>query len=98
MSDVDQTGNERKPTYKVEYYAGRWRHRVWRKNELSAKVIAEVESKSRHRAMRVKHEGHILYQYSKEGVAESGDNISDGLAGRGVSGTGGRSRKGKKKV
>lgn len=96
MSDVDQPDKERKPTYKVEYYAGRWRHRVWRKNELSAKIIAEVESRSRRRVMRVKHEGKVLYQFNKDGLADSGDNLNGSVAGRGFSGIGTRSRKGKK--
>jgi hypothetical protein len=81
--------------YKVEVFKNNhWNHRTWRENELSAMVIAEVESKSRRMAMRVIHEGRIIYKYTKDGEQEIGNNNCVNQSGRRVSDAGGRSGKG----
>lgn len=71
---IDQPQKERKPQYKVEVFKNNcWNHRVWRKNEYTAQTICEVESKSRHRPMRVIFEGKIVLYYN-EGILD-GKNV-----------------------
>lgn len=66
MSGINQ--NERKPQYNVEVFMNNcWCHRTWRKNELSAVTMCEVESKSRRKAMRVIFEGKTIFECDKHG-------------------------------
>lgn len=57
--------------YKVECFVDNcWHHRIWRKSEIAAVAIAEVESQSRKLTYRVKFEHKIICLVNKDGKRE----------------------------